>query len=173
MNNLTPIAFIVPTIALILVVIFYFILSKKTVNKTAFKKFTFIVVVLSFLLNFAWEVIQMPLYEGTSFNVQSVALCALASVADAIMVLLLYYFFAFIYKEPLWIQKLLATRVFALVVTGLTGAILVEIRHVSSGSWSYAKSMPLIPFVDVGFSSVLQFMLLPVCIYYLSFKTIK
>lgn len=169
MSNLNPLMFLVPVIALILVVLLFIYLLIKADNKVVFKRFVLITLVLAFLLNFAWEVIQMPLYKNAALSLQSVAFCALASVADAIMVLLIYFCFALLYKKPLWIEELTASRIFLLMVVGGTGAIVAEMRHVSAGNWAYDESMPILPVVDVGLSPVLQFMLLPALIYYLSF----
>lgn len=111
----------------------------------------------------------MPLYEAI-INFQHIAFCSLASVADAIMVLLIYFGFALIYKSPLWISKLTIPRTLLLMLVGGVGAVASEVRHLSAGSWAYSKSMPNIPIFNVGLSPVLQFILLPVCIYYLSYK---
>ncbi len=115
----------------------------------------------------------MPLYKDASFNLQHIAFCLLASVADAIMVLLLYFLFAFICKQPLWIKDLSLQRVLILMAVGGIGAILAEMRHLSQGNWAYASSMPILPFINVGLSPVLQFMFLPVLSYYLSFYFLK
>jgi hypothetical protein len=56
------------------------------------------------------------------------------------------------------------------MLTGGTGAVLAEVWQLSIGTWSYASAMPLIPVVNVGLSPVLQFMILPIFIYRLSFK---
>jgi hypothetical protein len=56
------------------------------------------------------------------------------------------------------------------MLIGSAGAVLAEIRHLSIGTWSYADAMPLIPVVHVGLSPVLQFTILPILIYSLSFK---
>ncbi len=97
MNNLNPVIFLIPVIALTLTVLMFIYLLKKADNKAAFKRFVYTTLVLAFLLNFAWEVIQIPLYNNASFSVQHIAFCALASVADVTMVLLIYFCFAFIY----------------------------------------------------------------------------
>ena len=172
-NNLKPIIFLIPVIASTLVVLLFINLLKKAEDKVVFKRFVFTTLLLAFLLNFAWEVIQMPLYKGASFNIEHIAFCALASVADAIMVLLIYFGFAIIYKNPLWVQNLTLPRILLLMLVGGVGAVAAEIRHVLAGNWAYDTSMPIIPVVDVGLSPVLQFMLLPVCIYYLSLKMSK
>lgn len=170
MNTISPIIFLVPAVALALVVWLYIYMLKKAGDKVVFKRFVFTTLVLSFLLNFAWEVIQMPLYKDASFNIEHIAFCALASVADAIMVLIIYLVFAVVYKSPLWVQNLTLPRILLVMLVGGLGAIAAEIRHLSSGTWAYDASMPIIPGVDVGLSPVLQFMLLPAFIYYLSYK---
>jgi Cu/Ag efflux pump CusA len=75
MNNLNPVIFIVPLIALLLTVVMFINLLQKVDDKPAFKRYVFITLVLSFLLNLAWEVIQMPLYKGASFDIQHIAFC--------------------------------------------------------------------------------------------------
>jgi energy-coupling factor transporter transmembrane protein EcfT len=91
MNNVKPLIFLIPVIALTLVVLMFIYLLKKADDKDVFKRFVFITLVLAFLLNFAWEVIQLPLYKNVSHDLEHIAFCALASVADAIMVLFLYF----------------------------------------------------------------------------------
>lgn len=127
-------------------------------------------ILLAFLLNLIWELLQMPLYDNTSFKINHVAFCALGSVADAIMVLLIYLGLAVIFKNAFWIYPLKWHRILLLILIGGVGATLSEIRHLSLGNWAYSDMMPLLPFVNVGLSPVLQFMILPVFIYILSFK---
>jgi len=168
MENLKANALIIPVIALITVIILYVHLLKHSHNRGAFKRLTYLIIAFSFLLNFAWEMLQMPLYEGMRLNMQTAMLCGLASIADTLMVLLLYYAFAVIYKEVFWVQHFALKRISILIVVGATGAILAEMLHVSTGSWRYSQSMPIIPSVNVGVSPVLQFMILPILSYRIS-----
>ncbi len=168
MKPLQPLLFLIPVVALILAVVFYFIILKKATDKTLFKRFTSNTLLFAFILNFAWEIIQGPLYKGFTYNISHIGFCGLASVADAIMVLLIYFVLAFFYKNPLWIKHLNMQRTLILVLIGGIGAVLGEMRHLSQGNWAYAPSMPILPFVYAGLSPVLQFMLLPVSIFYIS-----
>ena len=170
MNKLQPLIFLIPVIALILVIVFYIILLKKVSNKTFFKRFIFITLLLAFILNFSWEIIQGPLYKGFTYSISHIVFCGLASLADAIMVILIYFVLAIIYKDPLWIKHINLQRTLILILIGGIGAILAEMRHLSLGNWSYASSMPVLPFVNAGLSPVLQFMFLPVLIFYLTFS---
>ncbi len=173
MNEIKPIIFLVPVIVLILITAIYFYLLKKTTDTKAYKNFIFIMIVLAFLLNYAWELIQIPLYKNPAYNFKHIAFCALASLADVLMVLLLYFGLALIFKNPFWIQPLKLYRVVVLVLIGGAGAVLSEMWHLSLGSWAYDNSMPLIPVVNVGIAPVLQFMILPLLIYFLSSKRLK
>ena len=125
--------------------------------------------VISFILNEVWELLQMPLYSNAFYNLGHVVFCTLGALADMIMVLLLYVCFGFIYKNPFWIWQSNWFKIFVVMLTGAVGAVLSEKRHLKIGSWAYDQSMPIVPFVNVGLSPVLQFFLLPVSIYFLSF----
>lgn len=165
--------FLVPVIALTLVSLLYVCISKQSTQKKTFKLFALRITVLAFLLNFTWEFLQIPLYKGSSYSISFIAFCALASVADAIMVLLLYFAFTFILKNMFWVEFLNTQQIIVIILTGGTGAILSEMRHLSLGSWAYADSMPIIPYVNVGLSPILQFMILPLLTYFLSFRNFK
>jgi hypothetical protein len=169
MNNLTPIIFLVPVIALTLVITLYVLLLKKTTDKKPFKKFVFTLIVLAFSLNLTWELLQIPLYNAT-YSIKQMSFCALASVADVIMELLLYFGFAFIFRNIFWVKNLKWRQVVAVVLVGGIGAILSEIRHLSLGTWKYSEAMPIIPIVNVGLSPVLQFMILPLLTYIVGYQ---
>ena len=171
MNDIKPIIFLFPIIALVLVTSLYFYLLKKAIDKVAFKKMMLVILVLGFLLNLVWELVQMPLYKDAPYTTSHIAFCALASVADALMVLLIYLVLALIFKNPFWVQNIQWQRVVIVIVIGGVGAILSEMRHLSISSWAYDDSMPIIPMVNVGLSPLLQFALLPIVIYLLSFET--
>lgn len=168
MNKLQPVIFLMPVIALILVVILYFILLKRVEDRAAFARFVFITTILAFVLNFAWEIIQLPFYKNNVYDVKHISFCALATLADIIMVILTYFSFALLYKNAFWIKGINIQRALLLILTGGIGAILAEMRHLSKADWAYSSSMPIIPLVNVGISPVLQFMLLPLIIYHVS-----
>ena len=170
MENLKPIIFLFPVIALILIIVLYRYLIKKATNRKVFNRFILITIIVAFVLNFLWELMQMPLYDRSSFVINHITFCALGSVADAIMVLLIYFGLAVIFKNPLWIYPLKWQRVVLVILIGGIGAILSEMRHLSLGNWAYSDSMPLIPILNVGISPVLQFMILPTLIYIVSAK---
>ena len=168
MTNLTPAMFVAPTIALLGVAWLYAYFRKRTADKFLFRRFISWVTVLAFLLNFAWELSHCPLYKGCGYDFAHVTFLALASLADAILAVLLYFGFALVYRNGMWAHPLTAMRGFWLMVVGGTGAVVSEMAHLAAGNWAYTDGMPLIPGIGVGVTPVLQFTVLPVLIYSLS-----
>jgi len=165
--NISLNLFITPFITLGLVLFGYFYFKKKVQEIRTYHRYLVVVGGLSFILNWVWEVAHAPLYEGFIYDLEHISFCGLAAVADLLMVYVLLFGFALIYENILWITKLNGRRILWLMLTGGAGAILVEIRHLAAGNWSYSDNMPLIPWVDVGLSPVLQFTLLPILVFWL------
>lgn len=115
----------------------------------------------------------MSFFEGIELNMQSAFFCTLSSLVDTLILLLLYHAFVIIYKELFWNRHFIVQRILILMVAGSIGTILTEILYLSVDSWKYSRSMPLIPVVNVGVSPVLQFMILLIFIYRLSFKMLR
>ncbi len=169
MTPLTPGMFVMPTVALIAMGWLYAYCLKKVPESTAFKRFIGLSLVLAFALNFIWELSHCPLYKACGYEPSHVAFLALSSLAYAIMAALLYLGFALVYKDGLWARQLTPIRAFWLMMVGGTGAVLSEKAHLAAGNWVYTDSMPLIPGIGVGLTPVLQFAVLPLLIYSLSF----
>ena len=163
---------IIPGIAVLLDILLYVFLLRHTTQKKTFNRFVITTILFAFFFNVTWEILQIPLFKGGVYGWQHIMFCVLASVADVIVVLLIYFGFALIYKNTLWVKKLNPNRIIVLILTGGVGAVLAEVWQLSIGTWSYASAMPLIPVVNVGLSPVLQFMILPILIYRLSFKMV-
>ena len=168
MKGLNPTIFIIPIIALILVTILYRFFLNKATNKSDYKSLIVKMFIIALVLNLAWELSQGPLYSGFSYNAEQMSFCALASIADAVMVILLYYALTLIYKNLHWIYEFTVLRTILIMLIGGIGAVLAEAKYLKAGSWSYNDSMPIIPYTNVGLSPILQFIILPALIYFLS-----
>ncbi|REG77598.1 hypothetical protein [Algoriphagus antarcticus] len=173
MDKLSLGIFVLPTFALILITAGYVHFLKKVLDKRNYKQFVFTTAVVAFILNFTWEIAHGPLYEGFQYDLGHVSFCALASIADMFMVMILLFAFGLIYKNVLWIVLVRFNRSLVLILVGGVGAILAEMWHTSRGDWSYAYAMPIIPIVEVGLSPVLQFAILPLVVFVLSKKILK
>lgn len=173
MEKLSPGIFVVPIIALTLIITLYIYFLKKEIDKRNYQQFVVTTAILAFVLNLIWEEAHGLLYEGFQYDLGHIAFCALASVADMFMVLILLFAFGLIYKTVFWIVPVRFNRSLVLILVGGVGAILAEMWHTSRGDWSYADAMPLIPIVEVGLSPVLQFAILPLIVFVLSKKILK
>ncbi|GAA0893538.1 hypothetical protein GCM10009122_32170 [Fulvivirga kasyanovii] len=165
--------FVVPFIALTLIITLFIHFLKKVADKRNYKYFIVSTAIVAFVLNFGWEVVQGPLYENFEYDFEHVSFCALASIADMLMVLVLLFLFGLIYNNVYWIKRLKFTRTLTLILTGFLGAILAELWHTWRGDWSYADTMPMLPLVEVGISPVLQFSVLPLIIFVISRRALK
>lgn len=157
--------FVTPIIALTVIVSLYVFFLKRTADKS-FRWFVGWGALLAFLLNFAWELSHGFLYKGFVYDLPHIAFLGLASLADTIMAGLLYFGFALIYKEGVWIQHLTVSRTIWLILVGGLGAAISEMAHLSANNWAYTDRMPLI--FGIGLTPLLQFSTLPLLIYRLS-----
>ncbi len=173
MEGLSLGIFVVPVLALTLVILGYLHFAKMAGNRQNYRKYIITIAITSLVLNLIWEISQGPLYEGYEYDWKHISFCALASIPDMLMVLLLLFGFGMIYKDLYWIKGMGAKKVFLLALAGFSGAILAEVFHTIRGDWSYAKEMPLLPLVDIGLSPVLQFTILPWLIFLICAKLIN
>ena len=173
MEALSLSIFIVPTIVLVLVVLFYLHFVKALSDRQNYNHLIFVVSMVAFVLNLFWELVQGPLYKGFEYEWKHILFCGLASVADMLMVLILFFGLGLVYKNVFWIKNIGANKVLLLALVGFLGAILAEVWHIARGDWSYTNTMPLMPFIGVGVSPILQFTVLPWLTFLITKKLVK
>jgi len=173
MKGLTGDMFIVPTIALMIVVGLFILFYKRTRDKRIYTGFLKSLVITSFLLNSIWELLHSPLYLWHHDDFRHVSICILASLADTVMVLMLIFLFGLAFKNVFWVNHLTKGRIIVLALVGAIGATIGEMWHTSKGDWAYSDYMPLIPWLGVGVSPVLQFTILPLIIFVVNKKVLQ
>ena len=99
-----PILFLIPIIALTLTGLLFYYFLKKSSNKKVYYRLVYTISALAFLFNLIWELIQIPLYKAASYRIEHIAFCVLASIADAILVMLLFFGSAVIFRNLFWIR---------------------------------------------------------------------
>lgn len=120
---------------------------------------------ISLPLNFAWEMLQMPAFAGLPANrLAAAGVCALAALGDALIVLAMYGFGAYVFREPDWFTPPSVRRYAIVVTTGLLLHVLVEWIAVRRWAlWSYRDIQPILPGLKLGILPILQpLILLPV-----------
>jgi len=106
-----------------------------------------LVFLFSYMLNFVWESLHAVfLYAGHDFSAKKyVLMVSYVSAIDGLLVLGIYLFVAALWRDMLWIQKMNAKHICALLVTGLLLAAAIEHERVFvMKTWSYNQLMPTV-----------------------------
>ncbi len=128
---------------------------------------------LAFLLNLIWELSQMPLYAGGSYLADHLAQSLYATFWDAAMTLGIYFIVAIVKRNIFWLEKINASEIFFAAGLGLALAIFIEVRALQEGRWGYSALMPIIRFLKVGLSPILQMVILPSASFILAAKFLR
>jgi hypothetical protein len=115
--------------------------------------------------NFVWEMLHMPLFgkfEGGWWR------CFQAALGDVALLALLYVLMACAAEDWLWFKRLSPWRLLLLAALGCLVAIVVEQHALLADAWSYRAGMHRLPLLDVGWSPVLQMILIPLGLAWLS-----
>lgn len=119
------------------------------------------VATIAFFLNLAWEILQSPLFSSFINYQQHLLKCLVASIGDAIVILLFYLAIAAMHKNLSWIKNVRATDIIYLTLMGFAFSIVFEKLALSLGWWSYKSTMPLLPILKVGLIPAIQMTILP------------
>lgn len=120
--------------------------------------------VFSFLLNFVWEMWQVPFYQGlaSADHLAAVKLCTQASAGDSLITIIAFWSASLIAKSRRWIFNIRRIPLLVYWAVGLIITIVME--WLATGTldrWQYADSMPRLPFMGTGLLPLLQWIVLP------------
>ena len=121
------------------------------------------IVLVGFVLNLPWEVLQMSLYAapGTAF-IPAVRSHVGPALVDASIALAIYGIGALLFGGPRWTLGMGPRRWGFLLAAGALAAVGIEWRALNlTGAWAYAPAMPRVPGLGVGLLPLLQMLLLP------------
>lgn len=127
----------------------------------------FNVFVFAFLLNYPWELMQVPLYQGMpeAAHWDAIKVCTRATLGDGIIMLLAYSGAALLVRDRWWIVKPRWAPVVVLIGIGVAITVLLERLAIISDNpnwgWRYAEAMPIIPVLEIGLTPFLQWVILP------------
>jgi len=120
------------------------------------KKYLAIIAAMSFFLNFTWENLQAPLYQGYGGFWNHVSICSLASLGDAVAIVIGYLLVRLVTKRIAWFKYFrLSEQVLFLLFT-LSLAYVVEWVALSQKLWAYTPSMPLVLNTHIGLLPFIQ-----------------
>ena len=117
-------------------------------------------------VNYPWELAQAPLFEWPGESGDALWHCFVASVGDAVLVLLIFAAGLIALRRWDWFERPGVQGYLVMLVTGFAIAIAVEWMAVHVVQrWTYAAEMPRIPGVDLGIVPIVQMLILPPLIF--------
>ncbi len=123
-------------------------------------RFILRLIIWSVVINYVWEILQMPLYEGMRFSdPRTWLICFRASLGDGVIILGIWGFGLLIFHDTSWFKRKQFTTIIVLVLSGAVIAIGFEIFAIKTGRWQYSEYMPLI--LGIGLSPLIQLLVLP------------
>jgi hypothetical protein len=121
---------------------------------------------VTFILHYLWEYSHLPLYGGYENLSPFLPISVWASIGDVLYTLGVVFLIALIKRSLSWIQSATWHDFAALAIMGFAVAVFVEYKAFAYDKWYYLETMPVIPFLDVGLSPVLQMaVLLPLTVF--------
>lgn len=118
--------------------------------------------ITTFFLHIIWENSQAPLYAGYQSFSQHFPICLVGVVGDVIITFFVLAFISLLKKDR--VQTI--ADFMALAVIGFIIAVAIEQHALLTGKWNYAPAMPIIPWLRVGLTPIIQMtVLLPLSFY--------
>ena len=126
----------------------------------------FNLVVFALLLNFPWEVLHAPLFDGMASAPHSdvIGACLQATLGDAVIMLLAHASIAAVTRRRRWLLTPSPREVawFAAVGVAITAVIeWLATRGHWAQTWAYSSTMPVILGIEIGLSPLLQWVVIP------------
>lgn len=120
---------------------------------------------VAFALNLVWENAHMPLYKNFSGDSSPLARFLRSlydSFMDAVTILSLYAVLSVVLQLKLtWPFHASFVQHTLLVFASGALATVIERRALKTGRWQYTERMPIVPYLRVGLSPLVQLMILP------------
>lgn len=126
----------------------------------------FNVAAFALLLNFAWEILQAPLFVGMAEmpHAQVTMACLQATFGDAVIMLFAYGVVSVVVRSRSWILAPKGWQLSLFVAIGVSitaGIEWLATRGYWMASWNYLPTMPRVPGTDIGLVPLLQWIVLP------------
>jgi hypothetical protein len=122
------------------------------------------VAIFSFLLNFPWEIWQVPFFRGMAsmLHWKAIAMCTQATVGDAVIAIASFWGIAIVARTRRWILRPTWREIAGFVGFGVIITIVFE--SFATGildRWEYVEAMPILPILGTGLLPLLQWIILP------------
>jgi hypothetical protein len=104
-------------------------------------------------------------------SLEATLMCGRASLIDGLLVLGIFWGGVVVFSRVDWAERPGLPGYFFMVGAGFLISVVIELNAVYRvGKWGYQETMPLLPPWEVGVLPVLQMLLLPPLVFYLSLR---
>lgn len=132
----------------------------------ALARFLTLLISSSFVLHVMWEYAHIGLYTGYSSLEGILPVWVFATVGDVAYTILALGVVTLFKQDYQWVHHPSFRDYVGLSFLGFGVALLVEYKALALQRWAYLATMPLVPFLGIGASPVLQMtLLLPLSVY--------
>lgn len=115
-----------------------------------------ILALVTFFLHLIWERSHIPLYRNYDQLKGILPVSVWASLGDVVYTFGAVFFVALFKGTIFWIDSATVRDFVGLGCIGLFTALFVEYKAFHFKRWAYTESMPIVPILDVGVSSLFQ-----------------
>lgn len=130
-----------------------------------FHRRVLVLMATAFVLHYIWEGLHVPLYGGYE-HITNMPIALYTTLGDVLYTLCAVFVVALIKGRADWFAAPSARDIVALATIGGFIAAFVEYKALAFNRWYYLADMPLVPFLDIGLTPLLQMViLLPLSIY--------
>lgn len=125
----------------------------------------------SFLLHFVWEFLQVPTYAGMAEmeHWQGIKLCTSATIGDVGFAMIAFWIASLAMRTRHWMESQASLPVVVFIGTGIALTVGFEFYYTQiTQRWTYSDLMPLVPPFGTGLSPLLQWLVLPPAVLWMS-----
>ena len=129
------------------------------------------VVLFSLVLHFVWEFIQVPTYTGMAgmAHWEGIKLCMSATFGDVGFALTAFWAASLVARSRDWILRPARIHAVIFVAVGIVLTVGFEYYYTNiSLRWTYSDLMPLVPPLGTGLSPILQWLVIPPLVLWLT-----
>lgn len=128
------------------------------------------IAIFSFILNFVWENVHAPLYYWYKGLYSHFQMCLNATIWDVFLILTIYFIISLLLWNFNWIESIKYREFILIFMLWLIITIVFEKYALSTWRWAYNVNMPIIPFLWVWLTPVLQLIITPYLTFLLTWR---
>ena len=126
-------------------------------SKTS-KSVYLLITITGFILSFLWENLHFTLYANYAQWMEQIYF-VLCSLADVLLIFLVYFLVATIFRNAHWIHRFTAAQILTtLLISALVSFVAEKIAFYMNW-WTYTDQMPMVPFLAIALLPILTIFL--------------